>query len=103
LFQGCPFCARAIECATKLQKEVGEEKLKLEAVEHESRAAFKTFLSEKRKELAKKALGAKYHTASPIVYTLDSGHYIGGLDDMLLFLAKLPQFADTKTLKVTEF
>lgn len=96
-FKGCPFCRRAIEAAEALQEEQ-PDLFVVEAVEHENRVDFSSWLKDKRNVLSKKYKKVAYHTSSPIIYT-DDDDYIGGLDEMLTFLMALPQFRDCQALR----
>lgn len=98
-FKGCPFCKRAIDAAEALAAEVGGDVLVVDAKEHDNRQLFNSFLSDLRKELSQVTPAAAYHTTSPIVWITDTKHYIGGLDDMLVFLSALPMFQSTKTMR----
>lgn len=97
-FKGCPFCKRAIEAAEALQQE-SPENIVVEAIEHENRMEYTAWLKEKRNELSKNYSKVAYHTSSPIVYTTNSNMYIGGLDEMITFLQKMPRFKNTKALR----
>lgn len=101
-FVGCPFCRRAVEAAKSLAEEIDDDSVvTFSGEEMESRTVFNDFLSVKRKELAETTPVASFHSTSPLVYVLygDVEHYIGGLDDMLMFLNGIKKFAGTKALE----
>ena len=56
-------------------------------------------LKEKRNVLSKNYSKVAYHTSSPIVFTTNTDMYIGGLDEMIVFLQKMPRFKNAKALR----
>eukprot|EP01094_Clydonella_sp_ATCC50884_P023429 TRINITY_DN5608_c1_g1_i1.p1 TRINITY_DN5608_c1_g1~~TRINITY_DN5608_c1_g1_i1.p1 ORF type:complete len:287 (+),score=78.15 TRINITY_DN5608_c1_g1_i1:367-1227(+) len=101
-FLGCPFCKRAIDAGNALAAEVADDNVfTFVGREMENRVAFNDFLKVKRRELAERSSSATFHSTSPIVFVKYEGveHYVGGLDDMLVFLNGVKALAKSKTLE----